>query len=73
MLMYLSLRQLGLDRRPSLALRSIAEEVHDDRTLRDSLVDIEQIRTRNPAILLGLLPRRSIFPDPNDDVHAIIT
>lgn len=73
MLIYLSLGQLGLDRRPSLTLRGITKQIHDDGALRDSLVHVEQICARDPAILLGLLPRSSILPNTNDDIQAIIT
>lgn len=52
----LSLGDLGLDRRPGLALGSITEQVHDDGTPGDGLIDIEEVLSWNPAVLLGILP-----------------
>jgi hypothetical protein len=53
---YLSLGDLGLDGRPSLALGGIREQVHDDGTLGDSLVNFEKVLAWDPAILLSVLP-----------------
>ena len=53
---YLSLGQLRLYGRPGLALSGIAEQIHDNCTLRYSLIHVEQICTRNPPILLSLIP-----------------
>jgi hypothetical protein len=53
---YLALCDLGLDLRPCLGLGSIGEQVHDDGRLANGLVDIEQVLSGDPAILLGLLP-----------------
>lgn len=53
---YLALSKLGLDSGPSLGLSSIAEQVHDDGTTGDGLIDIEQVLAGNPAVLLGVLP-----------------
>lgn len=53
---YLSFGDLGLDSRPGLGLSSITEQVHDDGTLGDGLIDIEEVLSWDPAILLGVLP-----------------
>jgi hypothetical protein len=63
---------LGLDSGPSLALGSIAEEVHDDGALADGLVHLEKVLARNPAILLRILPRLAVLSYTNDDVQAIV-
>jgi hypothetical protein len=70
---YLALRQQGLNGGPSLTLRSIAEKIHNDGTLLDCLVHIEQIGTRDPAILNGLFPRGAVFSDSDNDIQAIVT
>jgi hypothetical protein len=54
--MYLSLGDLRLDVRPGLGLGSIGEEVHDDGTTGDGLIDLEEVLALNPSILLSLLP-----------------
>jgi hypothetical protein len=53
---YLSLGDLRLDSGPGLRLGSVTEQVHDDGTLGDGLIDIEEVLSWNPAILLGVLP-----------------
>ena len=53
---YLSLGDLGLDCGPGLALGSVTEQVHDDGTLGDSLINIEEVLSWNPAVLLSILP-----------------
>ena len=55
-LAHLSLGQLRLDSRPSLTLSGVTEQVHDDSTLGDSLIDLEQVLARDPAILLCFFP-----------------
>jgi len=70
---YLSLGDLGLDCWPGLALRSIRKQVHDDGTLGDSLIDLEEGLSWNPAILLSVLPRLSILSYTNNDVETLIT
>jgi hypothetical protein len=52
----LVLGEEGLDGGPGLGLGSIGKKVHDDGTLLDGLVDVEQVLARDPAILLSLLP-----------------
>jgi hypothetical protein len=53
---YLSLGDLGLDCWPGLTLSSITEQVHDDGTLGDSLINIEEVLSWDPAILLSIFP-----------------
>jgi len=55
-LSYLALGQLRLDGRPGLTLSSITEQVHDNGTLGDSLINIEQVCAWNPTILLCFFP-----------------
>ena len=70
---HLALGDLGLDGGPRLALGGIGEQVHDDGTARDGLVDLEEVLAGNPAILLGILPRLAVLPDADDDVEAVVT
>jgi len=53
---YLSLGDLWLDGWPGLALGSITEQVHDDGTTGDGLIDLEEGLAWYPAILLSILP-----------------
>jgi hypothetical protein len=69
---YLALGQLGLDCWPCLALRSIREQVHDNGTSRDGLIDIEEVCAGNPAILNSFLPRSAVLSDANDDIETIV-
>lgn len=59
--------------RPGLGLSGIREQVHDDGTLGDGLVDLEEVLAGNPAVLNGILPRLAILADTNDDVDAVVT
>ena len=70
---YLALDELGLDGGPSLRLSGVTEEVHDNGTLGDGLVDLEQVLARNPAILDGVVPGLAALSDTNDDVEAVVT
>lgn len=58
---------------PGLGLGSIGEEVHDDGTAGDSLVDLEKVLALNPSILLSLLPRLSSLADTDNDVQTLIS
>ena len=69
---YLALGKLGLDVRPCLALRSITEQVHDDGTLSNGLVNVEEVLAGNPSILLRLFPARAVLPDTDDHVDAVV-
>jgi hypothetical protein len=53
-------------------LSSIREQVHDDGTTRDGLVNIEQVLALDPAILLSLIPRRTVLSDANDDIETVV-
>lgn len=57
---------------PSLTLRSVTEQVHDDGTLANSLVDVEEILARHPAVLLGLLPACAVLPHTHDNIEAVV-
>lgn len=70
---YLALGELGLDVGPGLRLSGIGEQVHDDGTAGDGLIDIEEVLAGDPAILLGLLPRSTVLAHTNDDVQAVVT
>lgn len=69
---YLALGQLGLDGGPGLRLGGVAEQVHDDGTAGDGLVDIEEVLARDPAILHGVLPGLAVLADTDDDVEAVV-
>jgi len=58
--------------RPCLGLSSITEQVHDDGTLGDSFVNLEQVLSLDPSILLSLLPRLSVLSYTDDDVQAVV-
>lgn len=57
---------------PSLLLRGITEQVHDDSTLVDSLVNVEQVLAWDPSILLGLLPGSTVLSHTNNDVQSVV-
>ena len=50
----------------------IGEQVHDDGTTGDGLVNWEQVLALNPSILLSLFPGLSALADTDDDVKALI-
>lgn len=62
----------GLDVLPGLRLGGVREEVHDDRTAVDRLVDGEEGLSGDPSVLLGLLPRLSSLADTDDDVDTVV-
>lgn len=70
---YLSLGQLRFDGGPCLTLGSITEQVHDNGTTANSIIDIEKVLAGDPTILLGFLPRGTIFPHTNNNVEAVVT
>jgi len=70
---YLALGEHWLEVRPSLGLSGVGKQVHDDSSLVDSLVNVEEVLARNPPILLGLLPASTVLPDTNNDVDTIVT
>ena len=69
---YLSLRDLGLNSGPGLRLGSVREEVHDNGTTTDSLVDLEEVLALNPAILNSILPGLAVLANTNDDIEAVV-
>jgi len=69
---HLALGEHGLDVRPGLALGGVTEQVHDDGALLDSLVDLEQVLARHPAILNRLFPAGAVLSHANDHVQAIV-
>lgn len=69
---YLALGELGLDVGPGLGLGGVGEEVHDDGSAGNGLINIEEVLALDPAILLGLLPRGAALPDTDDDVEAVV-
>jgi hypothetical protein len=69
----LSLGEERLNLGPGLRLGSIGEKVHDDGTLVNGSLDIEQVLSGNPSILDGLLPGSTILTDTNDDIEAVVT
>lgn len=58
--------------RPCLGLSSITEQVHDDGTLGDSLVNLKQVLALDPSILLGLLPRLSVLSYTDNDIQTVV-
>ena len=70
---YLPLGQLWLYCRPGLTLGSITQKVHHYRALGYSLIDLEEVGSGNPSIILSLFPRCAIFSDANDDIQSVIT
>jgi hypothetical protein len=69
---YLALGEHWLDVWPCLALGGITEEVHDDGTLVDGGVDIEEVLALNPAITLRLFPAGAALSHTDDDIEAVV-
>lgn len=69
----LSLGDLRLQVGPGLGLGSIGQQVHDDGSLADGLVDLEQVLAGDPAILDGVLPGLAVLSHADDDVQAVVT
>ncbi len=69
---YLALGKLGLNVRPCRALRGITEQVHDDGALADRFVNVEEVCSRHPAILLCLFPASTVLSHADNHVHAIV-
>jgi hypothetical protein len=57
---------------PGLGLGSVGEEVHDDGTSVDGLLDGEESFAGNPTILNGLPPGLAILADTDDDIETIV-
>ena len=69
---HLALGDHGLQARPGLLLGGVTEQVHDNGTLLHSLVNLEKVDAGLPAILDGLLPAGTVFPDTDNDVQAVV-
>ena len=69
---YLALGEHRLDVRPGDALCGVAEQVHDNGTLLNSLVDLEEILAGYPAIFLRLFPAYAVLSHANDDVEPVV-
>lgn len=69
---HLALGEHGLEVGPGLLLGGVTEEVHDNGTSLHSLVDLEEVDAGLPAVLDGLLPGSTIFPDTDNDVQAVV-
>lgn len=70
---HLLLGEEGLDSGPSLGLGSVGEQIHDDGTLANGLVNVEKVLSGNPAILFSLLPRSTVLPHTDNDVETVVT
>lgn len=57
---------------PGLGLGSIGEEVHDDGTAGDGLIDLEEVLALNPSVLKSLLPGLATLADTDNDVETLI-
>jgi hypothetical protein len=68
----LALDKLRLDVRPCLTLSSITEQVHDDCTLADGLVDVEEVLAGDPAVLFCLFPACTILAHADNHIKAIV-
>jgi hypothetical protein len=69
---YLALDELGLDGGPGLGLSGIGEQVHDDGTTGDGIINLEQVLSGDPAILNGVGPRLAVLANTDDDVEAVV-
>lgn len=69
---YLSLGDHWLDVWPGLGLCGVGEQVHDDGTTGDGLVNWEQVLALNPSVLLSFLPGLSSLADTDNDVKALV-
>ena len=70
---YLALCEHGLNSGPGFTLSSIREQVHDDCTLHNSFVDIEEILSRNPSVLLSLIPGGTVLSNSDDHIQAVVS
>lgn len=69
---YLALGEHWLDVWPGLTLGGITEQVHDDGTLVDGLVDVEEVLASNPAVLLRIFPAGTALSHADDDIQAVV-
>lgn len=64
--------EVGLDLVPGELLASVGEEVHDDGTLVEGLIDLEEVLALDPAVVKSLLPRATGLADTDDHGHAVV-
>ena len=69
---YLPLHQLRLNSRPRLTLRGITQQIHNNRSSLNRLVDIKEVRARHPTVLLGFFPAGAVLSHADDDVEAVV-
>ena len=53
-------------------MSSITQQIHDDRALLDCLIELKEIRSWHPSILLCLFPARTVLAHTNNDVEALV-
>jgi len=68
----LALGDKRADLGPCLGLGSIGEEVHDDGTTVNGLLDAEESLSGDPTILDGLSPGLAVLADTDNDVEAVV-
>jgi hypothetical protein len=54
-------REFGPDIGPGLGLSCVGEEVHDDSSLADSLMNPKEVLARDPAVLDCIFPRSAVL------------
>jgi hypothetical protein len=57
---------------PCLGLGSIGEQVHDDGTLLDGGVNVEEVLALNPTITLRIFPAGAALSDTDDDIESVV-
>ena len=68
----LALDDLRLDVGPCLCLGGVREQIHDDGTAADGLVQLKKVLAGNPAILYGIPPRLAVLSDANNNIEAVV-
>lgn len=69
----LALGELRLDGWPGLGLSSITQQVHDDGTLGNGLINLEQVLSFFPTILYSVFPGLTVLPHADNDIHAVVS
>ena len=57
---------------PRKTLSGIAQQVHDDCALLDRLINIKEVRSRYPSILLCIFPALAVLPHANDNIKTVV-
>lgn len=57
---------------PGLTLRSVTEQVHDDGSLVDGLVNVEEVLAGDPAVLLRIFPAGTTLSHTDNDIETIV-